>query len=235
MKNKNKEIRYCEFCKEGEVKSYKGRFCSRSCQGMWQKSISWEEKVGVVVADQIREKRKENVGIKNPMYGKSRPDLSARNKAGKGKVYTNEMKEKFSIAQKKSWANGGRKITKAFISKPEQEITEYIRSLNIEVIQQFHIKGFHWNYDLYLPSYNLVIEYNGSLWHCNPKKFKEDEVAYFPGKIVNVKDVWAKDKLKNDMLIERGYRLEIIWDDDYKERGFDLINEIIKKYEYEKR
>lgn len=36
------------------------------------------------------------------------------------------------------------------------------------------------------------------------------------------------------MLIERGYRLEIIWDDDYKERGFDLINEIIKKYEYEK-
>lgn len=228
---KNKEVKYCEFCKTSELKSHRRRFCSRVCQSSWQKSISWEEKVGSIVACEIRKKRKENTGRKNAMYGKSRPDLSARNKAGKGKKASIELKEKLSLVQKKSWASGDRKITKAFISKPEREIADYIRSLNIEVIQQFHIKGFHWNYDLYLPSYNLVIEYNGSLWHCNPKKFKEDEVAYFPGKTVNVKDVWAKDKLKNDMLIEKGYYLEIIWDDDYKEEKFKIIDKLINKYE----
>jgi hypothetical protein len=26
-------------------------------------------------------------------------------------------------------------------------------------------------FDVYLPQYNLLIEYNGDYWHCNPKKY----------------------------------------------------------------
>ena len=62
-------------------------------------------------------------------------------------------------------------------------------------------------YDIFIPSLNLVIEYNGDYWHCNPKKYKPD---YFnQKKQKTAKELWEYDKNKIDLIREKGYNLEI--------------------------
>jgi hypothetical protein len=58
----------CQYCdqvfqvKKGRIKA---KFCSKVCQINWQKSISWEERIGKEKADQIRKERSEQKSGKN--------------------------------------------------------------------------------------------------------------------------------------------------------------------------
>jgi hypothetical protein len=59
------------------------------------------------------------------------------------------------------------------ISKPEQEILDYIKSLeikNIEIKNRIILNGKE--LDIYLPDYKLAIEFNGLYWHN--EDYKED-------------------------------------------------------------
>lgn len=76
------EIRLCENCqsemklkivqkgpRKGQIdkKFEKKRFCSTACQNLWQKNITWENRIGIERADEIRKERSDQVlGDKNP-------------------------------------------------------------------------------------------------------------------------------------------------------------------------
>ena len=44
------------------------------------------------------------------------------------------------------------------------------------------------------------------------------------------KELWEYDKNKIDLIKEKGYNLEIVWESDLKE-DHKLINKLIKKYD----
>ena len=80
-------------------------------------------------------------------------------------------------------------------------IDEYIKPLNIEYQTQYFIKDIHQYCDVYIPSKNLIIECDGSFWHCDPRLFPEGaKYEYQKRKI-------EKDKIKNDYLLNNGYKL----------------------------
>ena len=44
------------------------------------------------------------------------------------------------------------------------------------------------------------------------------------------KELWEYDKNKIDLIKEKGYNLEIVWESDLKDNN-TLINKLIKKYD----
>lgn len=82
-------------------------------------------------------------------------------------------------------------------------------------------------YDIYIPDLNMLIEFNGDYWHCNPKKYKAD---YFHVKLnMTAKEIWAKDADKEKLAIENGYNFLTIWESDYKKNKAVIIKKIIQK------
>jgi len=140
-------------------------------------------------------------GEKNPFYGKK---------------HTEESVKKMLKSQSK---------TLKPISKNEYLIFDIIKS-SVVTIQQFIIEKK--SYDFYIPKYNLIIEYNGDYWHCNPIKY---EPNYFnKKKRMYAKEIWEYDKYKLQLCEKYGYNLEVIWEKDFIENK-NIINEILKKYE----
>ena len=91
------------------------------------------------------------------------------------------------------------------ISKPELEISEFIISkLNIDVIISDRKTIQPYELDIYIPSLNKAIEFNGLYWHYSKKYFKPGKHAYKSNlcrekgiKLLHVReDLWLKDKEK---------------------------------------
>jgi len=74
-----------------------------------------------------------------------------------------------------------------------------------------------------------LIEYNGDYWHCNPIKYKDGQIINYmnKGKIM-VNEIWARDKVKKDIALNNSYKLEYIWEYDYKNENNFLKNFLIK-------
>jgi G:T-mismatch repair DNA endonuclease (very short patch repair protein) len=118
------------------------------------------------------------------------------------------------------------KLKSVVRSKKEKEIIVEIKKMGYVVEHSLRVETKIC--DIFIPSLNLIIEYNGDYWHCNPKKYKSD---YFnQKKQKTAKELWDYDKHKIDLIREKGYNLEIVWESDLK-KDHTLINKLIKKYD----
>ena len=101
------------------------------------------------------------------------------------------------------------------ISKLEKRIGYTLDNLNIKFETQFLINRF--SYDYYINNINLLIEVNGDFWHGNPTIYLPDDILPFPKSIgVKPKDLWLKDKRKNELAIKNGFKIITIWEMDIK-------------------
>jgi len=190
-------------------------------------------------------------GEGNPFYGKkhSKKSLTKMSKSKKGQNMgdKNHMKqEKYRQMSRdimrSNWDNGvldrkvmsdkmketrrSGKLKSVIRSKKEKEIVVEIRKMGYVVQHSLRVETKI--YDIFISSLNLVIEYNGDYWHCNPKKYKPD---YFnQKKQKTAKELWEYDKNKIDLIREKGYNLEIVWESDLK-MDHTLIYKLIKKYD----
>lgn len=171
-------------------------------------------------------------GNGNPFYGKKHSDKSkkeiSKSRKGKGKGERNSMaksenrekvKDKFLDRIKKN------PIKYSSRSKDEIEIYKQFKKFFKKTTHTFIIKPYVC--DIFIPELNLIIEYNGDYWHCNPNKYPSHYHHGYKNK--TAEEIWSYDKNKIDLLKEKGYTLEIIWESDYK-RNPDLINNLIQKY-----
>lgn len=149
-------------------------------------------------------------------YGKV---YSGENNKFYGKKHSKESIEKMLYSQSK--------VMKP-VSKNEYIIYDILKSLlkNEDIIQQFILENK--SYDFYIPKLNLIIEYNGDYWHCNPEKF--DENYFNKRKRMFAKEVWDYDEHKLQLCKKYGYILEIVWESNFLQDK-NIINNIIKKYE----
>jgi G:T-mismatch repair DNA endonuclease (very short patch repair protein) len=111
-------------------------------------------------------------------------------------------------------------------SKKEKEIYSFLKTKFKKTKHSFVVDKFIC--DIYIPELNLMIEYNGDYWHCNPKKY--DKEYYHKIKNKTAGKIWEYDSNKIDLIKNYGYNLEIVWETDY-EKNPKIIEEILKKYE----
>jgi len=84
--------------------------------------------------------------------------------------------------------------------------------------------------DFYIRDLNIGIEFNGDVWHANPKKYKPEDTPFPLDSGLNAKDIWKKDRIKNDFLRTKLNKLIIIWEDDLNKDGIDkTVDKIIKE------
>lgn len=102
--------------------------------------------------------------------------------------------------------------------------------MKYKVFSEYKIKNF--SYDLYIPDLNLLIEYNGTRWHYDPRFYDAHYYDEFKERYVFEK--WEADKYKEHIATAKGYEYLIIWQYDWmklknrrtfiekilKERGF---------------
>jgi len=74
-----------------------------------------------------------------------------------------------------------------------------------------------------------IIEFHGDLFHGNPNKFKEYDTPHPFRKNILAKDMWEKDNLKYNVALTNGYQVLVIWESEYKSKGKNNKEKIIKK------
>lgn len=87
--------------------------------------------------------------------------------------------------------------------------------------------------DFYIPDMKLCIEYNGDLFHANPKIFTPEEAPLFRlfNKTLMAKDIWEKDKNRYTKLKEE-YDINtiVVWESDVNKLNIkEFVNNIIKE------
>jgi G:T-mismatch repair DNA endonuclease (very short patch repair protein) len=193
------------------------------------------------------------VGDGNPFYGKKHTDKTKKqiSSSRKGKATGDknamanpEHKKKTVDALRRKWENGDMEHIRRMFSEKLKEtrrlgkIKSVIRSkIEKNIIKEIKNSGYNVIHslrldtkicDIYIPKLNLIIEFNGDYWHCNPKKYNPD--YYHQVKQKTAKELWEYDKNKIDLIKEKGYNLEVVWESDYKSDK-TIINKIIKKYD----
>ena len=192
-------------------------------------------------------------GKGNPFYGKKHSDKTkeqiSKSRVGKAAGENNPMsnpehRKKVADMIRKKWKDGEMehvrkifsetmketrrlgKIKSVIRSKTEKQIINEIKKLGY-VVKHSH-KVDTKICDIFLPQFNLIIEYNGDYWHCNPNKYDKDYFHQVKG--MTAEKLWEYDKNKVDIIINNGYNLEVVWESDYKSDK-TIINKLIKKYD----
>lgn len=110
-------------------------------------------------------------------------------------------------------------------SKPEKIIYDIIKTLKYEVKKSYRIDRYIC--DIFIEKLNLIIEFNGDYWHCNPKKY--DENYLHPHKKKTAGKIWEEDLIRVDNLRNMGYTLVVIWESEFD--STNTIKDILKKYD----
>lgn len=138
-------------------------------------------------------------GEKNYWYGKKRPDHSKLMK-------TPEMLSKV--------------FAKRSMTDIEQKLANMLDMLNIEYHNQFFISvdGDTVSYDFKLKEYPVLIETDGDYWHGGPSV--DIHVPF-------VNEVTEKDRLKDGMAAQRGYKVLRFWGSDILNNPQQVITQLL--------
>jgi hypothetical protein len=131
--------------------------------------------------------------------------LKLRKKKSKTRInftHSDETKSKLSEITKQQWINGVHKPI--YKSKGHSEIIDIITNAGYTVKDEYIINGKP--YDVYVFEKNLIIEFNGTYWHRDPRFYNDKESS----------KIWEKDQLKIETAIQKGYRAETIWQFDWE-------------------
>lgn len=136
---------------------------------------------------------------------------------------SNETLSKMSVATTKLWKNGVFKFVST--SKGQNELYKKIKELHPDAILN-HIVNSR-PFDVFIPSKNLLVEFNGTYWHYDPRKF--DENYFDKSKNRYAKDIWKADTEKVNMAKSLGYNVKMVWQLDWETKNKqDMIEELLK-------
>jgi len=186
---------------------------------IWNKGLTKEDDKRLDYGDKISSNTERSKKISEKLKGVKRP------KHVLDKLYSGmrdywdkkENREKQSLSQSLK-INENHKFKK---SKLESNFELLLKKLNIEYITQYLLCGY--NFDFYLPKYDLIIEVDGDFYHCNPKKYPKGPI--YESQKLTLKN----DKIKNNICKNSsGLRLLRFWEDDIKNNLEYVISEIKK-------
>ncbi len=247
--------RSCEFCgiKFYRNKNKTGNFCSRSCGSKHHIKIgtfdSWRHRVqeskGQIIGcgmcyNMMFVKPHDLVeGYKHfcskKCNGKNTSFIfSNGNHPNQGKKASQESKNKKKETLMKSYGvDNAYKLAKIRkVSNPQKEIFGFLKEkLNINLIEEQYLNGHY--LDIFIKDYNIVVEYNGDYWHCNPKTYKS--YYYNAKKQKFAYEIWEKDYNRVKTLKKLGYTVIEVWELEYKkekEKTLEILLEKINNIKY---
>lgn len=100
------------------------------------------------------------------------------------------------------------------ISKGQKKLYDLIKAKYEDAISEYNIEDLNISVDIYIPSKNLIIEFFGDYWHCNPNKY--DSTYYHSQIHKHAYEVWNHDKARMENIEHLGFKTMIIWECDFR-------------------
>ena len=69
-----------------------------------------------------------------------------------------------------------------------------------------------------------IIEFQGDVWHCNPKIYKANDKN--PRNIL-AENVWKYDAIKKEYAKQKGYEIMYIWESEWKTNKINILNNVL--------
>lgn len=129
----------------------------------------------------------------------------------------------YALAKRKTISLGQRKLFEV--------ITKLFPNVEVFIEKRITTKPHSIFADILVPDQKIVIEYNGDFWHCNPKKYNSN--YFHPKKQLLAEQIWENDKNRSEIITGLGYKLLIIWENEFKTNS-SLVVEKIKEIISEK-
>lgn len=211
-KHNSHETRRCLKCDNEFLvyKKSKNTTCSIQCSLSYEENnkrradgrfLSIQNKFGVNNIMELPEYIQKISDTKLSKYGNSN-----YNNIEKG-IKTLEEKYGVSNAYLLSRANGQR------ITKGQQKIYDILKIKYPDALLEYQINELRISVDIYIPSKNLVIEYYGDYWHCNPKCYQPE--FYNKSLKKTSAEVWEKDLKRETKIKDLGYNFKVIWEMEF--------------------
>lgn len=138
-----------------------------------------------------------------------------------------------SERMKKSWQTGEIvKTDKIFSSTSKQEtsffdiLSNYIDVKRKQRISYIEDNKKRWVLPDGIVNENIIVEYNGSLWHADPNRYKGDEIVHHN---YTAKQIWEADKKKKEIYESKGYFVIYAWSDNFLKHKEEYVKEIYNK------
>jgi hypothetical protein len=90
--------------------------------------------------------------------------------------------------------------------------------------------GGLWLYDFTDTINKKIIEFNGDMYHGNPKKYKSNDTPHPFRKNITAQDMWDNDKEKIMVANANGFEVLTIWDSEYRWGNKQKIINKCKKF-----
>ena len=135
--------------------------------------------------------------------------------------HSDTTKQKLSKITKLQWESGVH--VPIFRSKGQLEIENVFRSRGYTVQPEYLIDGRP--FDMYILELNLLVEFNGTYWHADPRKYIANQTI--GQKKIKVHEIWKRDNIKLALAEKHGYIVKVIWQLDWELKGENIVNELI--------
>lgn len=180
--------------------------------------------------EKIRNKTKENYRKDNTL--KYRVSHFGKSNGMYGKKHSKESRKKISQALKKKYKenkfyrekmkiNGARSMLSQNKRTPKTEVLvqNYLFSNDVNFIPNYVIDFYE--YDLFIPHKNILIEVQGDYWHGNLDIFTEENL------LEHQRQKKIKDVQKRTFAENKGFILLEIWEKDIKNKNFSSLKEVL--------
>jgi len=118
-------------------------------------------------------------------------------------------------------------IIKSNLSLYENEIANWLQSINLIFKRKDRKHIGRKELDFYFPDYQFAIEFQGTFWHGHESLFKETDIHPISGKLI--KDIREADNLKAKLCEEKEIDLFCIWEHEWKLNKEEIKKQILVK------
>lgn len=105
-------------------------------------------------------------------------------------------------------------------SKYSEKNNEFEVFINIDGIKRIARLDYFLN--------RKVIEFNGDYWHANPTIYSSEDLIKFYNETKLAKDIWEADAKRNKAIEDLGYKIKVVWEEDYMKDRDKLVDECVK-------
>jgi very-short-patch-repair endonuclease len=218
-----------------------GNFCDRSCASKfyrangtydaWLNSAKLNVKgdrvlcAGCGVKEVYREPREVAAGVAKCCDRKCHGLLMSQVNGGANHPLWGKLMSESSKRKREQTCFGRYGVTCGFMrgkkmspSKGQLSLHEKLAELDNELLppeQLIQTDAGYFRVDALLPNQRLIVEYQGTWWHADPRKYgPDDRVGVYYG--TSAREVWERDARRKEALEARGYGVCVIWEADWK-------------------
>ena len=241
---------YCQFCNRKISRRNKKRICTHCLDRSGVKNPFYGklhsketiEKSKIKIQQKLKNKWKEKEyrekvikAISKPRYENFGTEQSERIK----QWYIDNPEQRIirRNKMKESWQLGKIvvKNSKYNESKLEKMLFNDVKQICSDTVikKMIYINNKQIIPDILIPELKIIIEFFGDYWHANPLYYDKDTTFKRGKKIINVQQIWDRDKKRQQLLEYEGFSVIIVWQFDYINFKNEILNNIDTQINWE--